>query len=160
MPNEKTIGAKTYTESNELIDISKKVLDDPDTFFVAFNKNDVKICYLKVYPYITKLVAGRCIKSSHTVKYFSDFDYVIEVSGELWDKLNDITKEVLIWHELLHIQVEFNKNGEKLLKLRDHDVKDFSEIIKRYGIDWFTDLRTFASSVYDLQPKDERKVTL
>jgi len=160
MPNEKTIGKKTYTQSDELNTIAERILND-DSFFVAFSKQDnVKVCYLKVYPHVTKFVAGRCIRASHAVKYFSDYDYVIEVSGELWDSLNELTKDVLIWHELAHIHVEYNKKGERLLKLRDHDVQDFSEIIKRYGIDWFTDLRTFAASVYDLEPKDERKVKL
>lgn len=158
---QKTIGKRTYEESDEIKLIAHKILNDPTNFPVAFAPEDnVKICYLKVYPSITKFVAGRCIRSNNTVKYFSDYDYVIEVSGDLWDNLNELTQEILIWHELNHILVETTKNGETLYKVRDHDIQDFSEIIKAYGIDWFNDLRTISSSVYDLEPVDERKIVL
>jgi len=159
--NQKTIGKKTYEECEDAKLVAHKILHDPINFPVAFKPEDnVKVCYLKVYPHITKHIIGRCIKASHTTKYFSDFDYVIEVSGDLWDKLNDMTKEVLMWHELNHIYVEYNKGGDRILKIRDHDVQDFSEIIKQYGIEWFDDLRTMSSSVYDLEPADHRRIRL
>ena len=161
MSSQKTIGKKTYEESDDAKLIGHKILNEPHNYPVSFKPEDnVKICYLKVYPHITKHIVGRCIKASHSVKYFSDYDYLIEVSGDLWDKLNDLTKEVLIWHELKHIGIEYLKSGDKVFKILDHDVKDFAEIIKQYGIDWFNDLKTITASVYDLEPKDERRITL
>lgn len=47
-----------------------------------------------------------------------------------FEELNEKKKEIVILHELLHIDPE---DPEKLLK---HDVEDFSVILKKYGVDW------------------------
>jgi predicted metallopeptidase len=47
-----------------------------------------------------------------------------------FDLLDDAGKEVVIWHELLHI------NPEDPEKLKKHDIEDFAVILKAKGIDW------------------------
>ena len=114
-----------------------------------------------IYPNITKTTVGRCIKARPEFKFLTGFHYVIEVSGEIWSKLGDDIKEILVYHELLHANPVMNeKKGEWDYRLRDHDVKDFYAIIKKHGVDWFTNLKTQVSSIYDLKPADEDSISL
>jgi hypothetical protein len=83
------------------------------------------------------------------------------MSGELWDKLDDKNRYVLMYHELLHAHPAMNeKSGNWEFKIRDHDIQDFAVIVKKYGIDWVGNVKTLASSVYELEPKDEELLTL
>jgi hypothetical protein len=48
-----------------------------------------KICGLMVSPNINKTTAGRCIKAGKELKFFSNYDYIIEISQEYWDNLTE-----------------------------------------------------------------------
>ena len=76
------------------------------------------------------------------------------MSGDLWEGLDRKTKSILMWHELMHINVTFDKEGEPVYKLRQHDVQDFYTIIQQAGIDWIADIKAIAESVYDLEPHE------
>jgi predicted metallopeptidase len=39
-------------------------------------------------------------------------------------------KELIMYHELLHIQPDDPS------KLRDHDIEDFRDMIEQFGLDW------------------------
>lgn len=156
MPQEKQIEKRTYQVSPEVKEIAKKVIAEHK----AVDIQDAKIEYLLVYPNIAKHIAGRCSKTNKHTKFFSDFDFVIEMSGELWDALDVETKTILTLHELMHVKVTTNKDGETQYRIKDHDVKDFSYIISKHGIDWFGNLKVQMASVYDLDPADEGKITL
>jgi hypothetical protein len=138
---------KDYVKSQELEVLADKVIHDKN-----MGIQDVVIKYLLVYPHINKQTAGRCSRSNNLLKVYGNCDYVIQMSGNLWDKLDDATQEILMWHELLHVHVVKNeKTGEIDYKIRDHDVKDFYTIIEAHGIDWFGNLKTLFSSVYDIE---------
>ena len=143
------IGNKEYMKSAEMQAVAEKIVSDK-----SISIGDARIKYLLIYPYINKKTAGRCLKSSNEMKVFGQCEYIIEMSGELWDNLDDERKSILMYHELLHILVTTNKAGEFEYKLRDHDIKDFATIINTYGIDWFDNLKTIFSSVYDVEPAD------
>lgn len=144
------INKKEYVKSHDLEVLADKVIHDKN-----MGIQDVRIKYLLVYPYISKKIAGRCMKATDVLKVYADCEYVIQMSGDLWDQLDDDKKFILMWHELLHVLPIMNeKTGEWNYKLRDHDVKDFYTIIKDHGIDWFNEMKTLFSSVYDLEPKD------
>lgn len=150
------VGKKNYVKSQDLEILADKVIH---------NKNmgieNVSIKYLLVYPQISKTVAGRCHRANDLLKVYGDCDYVIQMSGDLWDNIDDDTKAILMWHELLHVHAVMNeKTGEWNYGLRDHDVKDFYTIIQTHGIDWFGNLKTMFSSVYDIDPTKLDKFTL
>lgn len=148
---DKTVKIKNqdYVLSRDLEILADKVMHNQ-----GMGLDGVRIKYLLVYPNINKFTAGRCSKANALLKVFGECDYVIQMSGDLWDQLDDNTKEILMWHELLHVQPVINqKSGEKDFKLRDHDVQDFFTIIQKYGIDWFGNLKTLFSSVYDIEPE-------
>ena len=153
------IAGKDFVISDDLKTIADDLIKN-DPILQTYNLDIPRIGYILVYPNITKHVAGRCIKSGRELKFFSECDYVIEMSGETWDVLEDDVKKILTLHELMHIHVFHDKKGNVRFKLRDHDVKDFMYIIKTYGIDWFERLRTVVSSTYDMKPDDESKIKI
>jgi len=160
MSKQKQIENKNYQISEDIRAIAEQLIKNED----ALKNTDIsaaKIEYLLVFPQINKFTAGRCYRANKHIKFFADLDYIIEISGELWHQLDEETMKLLVLHELLHIHVGYNdKKASYIFKLKDHDVKDFQYIISKYGIDWFNKLKTEMSSIYDMQPKDESKITL
>lgn len=124
---------------------------------------DLSMCdirYLKVYPNISKTTAGRCKALNRREHHLSGgYDYVVEMSGELWDRLDADRRYILTWHELKHVYPVYNDNkGEWNYKVRKHDVEDFEEILDRHGPDWFQEIKDINSSIYDLDPEKSRKL--
>jgi len=154
--NEKFVDGKTYIIDDEVREIAEKVIKEKHIII-----GPAKIKYVIVYPNIQKTIMGRCIRSSKTLKFFSDADYIIEISGEVWDKLQDTTRKILVEHELLHILPIYNENKDKWsFKILDHDVQDFYKIINENGISWYEEMRTLAKSIYDLKPEDSERIRL
>lgn len=141
---------KTFEQSKELKTLGEKVINDK-----KINVYPAKIDYLIVYPNISKTVAGRCVRAGKELKFYSKFDYIVEMSGELWDTLDDATQAILMQHELMHILPTMNeKSGDWEFKLRDHDVQDFASIIKEHGIDWISKVKASVASMYELNEED------
>ena len=147
---------KEFEISTELEELANKIISEQ-----SLDVSPSKISYLLVYPNIAKTVAGRCIKTSKELAFFSGNDYLIEMSGELWDALDDSVRYVLMQHELMHIMVAMNdKTGDWKFELRRHDIEDFSAIIKKHGVDWISKVKLSISSLYDLNPSQEDKIQI
>ncbi len=147
---------KQLMESPEMETIAKKVIKEYSLEF-----GPAEIGYFLVYPHISKQKAAKCIKASREVKYYSGNDYLIEVSGELWDMLDSKTKEMMIYHELLHLDPTFkSKTQEWKMNIRKPDFADFYSINDKFGNEWYKTIQATASSLYDLDPKQESKVSL
>lgn len=146
---------KTYTREPTLEILADKVIDDKQ---LGLNSIPVNIEYVLVYPFINKTTAGKCTKTSNVTRFLTDKHFVIELSGDLWDKIDDKTKEILMWHELNHVGAETDKNGEWIYKIVRHNIEDFIQIVKIHGVDWLENFRTIVASVYDLDPEEAAKV--
>ena len=147
---------KEFEVSDELKTLAEEVIKGE-----TLEINPAKVEYLLVYPNISKTVAGRCVRAGKELKFFSGFDYIIEMSGELWDALDDSVRYVLMQHELMHIMPVMNdKTGEWKFELRPHDVEDFGKIIKKHGVDWISKVKLSISSLYDLTPIQEDKIKI
>ncbi|MBO6793349.1 MAG: hypothetical protein JJ895_05530 [Balneolaceae bacterium] len=155
-PEETTSSDKQLMESPEIEAIAQKVTKDYKMEF-----GPAEIGYFLVYPHISKQKAAKCMKATREVKYYSGNDYLIEVSGELWDMLDTKTKEMMIYHQLLHLDPTFkSKTQEWKMNLRKPDFADFYEINDKFGNEWYKTIQATASSLYDLDPKQESKVSL
>ncbi|HEX2868642.1 MAG TPA: putative metallopeptidase [Ignavibacteriales bacterium] len=120
-----------------------------------------KIEFLRVSPYIQKTTAAVCKKTGPEFKFFTNHDYLIEVSAELWDALDKDTRKILLEHELRHILVLQNdKTGDWNFKLRKHDIQDFASIVKVHGVDWIKRVKLSISSLYDLTPAEEDNIQI
>ncbi|HOP50064.1 MAG TPA: putative metallopeptidase [Ignavibacteriales bacterium] len=121
-----------------------------------------RVKYLMAYPHISKKCAGKCIKSTKELKYYSEADYIIEISNDLWSVLDENMKYVLMLNQLLKICPTVNeKTGSINYKVIDHDFKGFAKIIKKYGgMDWYYRMREINASLYDLSPSEAEGFSL
>ena len=155
-PEETINSDKQLMESPEVEAIAKKVVEQHKMEF-----GPAEIGYFLVYPNISRQKAAKCMKASREVKYYSGNDYLIEISGELWDMLDNKTKEMLLYHELLHVDPDFkSKTQEWKMNLRKPDFSDFYTINDTFGNEWYKTIQATMSSLYDLDPKQESKVSL
>ncbi len=150
------LSGKELIESPEMQEIAGKVIEAHN-----IELGIAKIGYLLVYPNISKQRAAKCIKSTNEVKHYSGNDYLIEVSGDLWDMLDTDTKKMLLYHELLHIDPVFKaKNQEWKMNLRKPDFADYYEINDKFGNEWYKTIQATVSSLHDLDPRQESKVSV
>lgn len=146
---------KTFIEEVDLETLGNKVITD-----TKMDLSGIKIKYILVHPYISKTCVARCIKPNHELKYFGNFDYLIEFSENVYSGLTDQLKEIVMYHELKHILVKTDNKGNEVFAIADHDVKDFACIIDKYGINWFHDLKAVVSSVNDFQNGESDRIKL
>tara|TARA_R100001143_G_C3361139_1_gene136022 strand:- start:18726 stop:19220 length:495 start_codon:yes stop_codon:yes gene_type:complete len=147
---------KELIESPEILEMAIKVIETHN-----INLGPAQVGYLLVYPNISKQRAAKCMKASREVKYYSGHDYLIEISGELWDMLDNDTKKMLLYHELLHIDPVFKaKNQEWKMQVRRPDFSDYYEINDKFGNEWYKTIQATVSSLYDLDPRQEGKVSV
>ena len=136
----------------DLTALAREVIEKEKIFLSV---PEPKIEFLIVKPYISKKIVARCIKANQELKYFSKSDYIIEMSDDVWCQVDKETLYVILYHELLHIDIKSNiKTGDYDYNIADHDVKDFHKIISKYGIDWFDKLNTMTQSIRELEPID------
>lgn len=151
-----TLLSRELMESPEAEEIAKQVREK-----YSLDVGPAQIGYFLVYPNLSKMKAATCMKASREVKYYSGNDYLIEISGELWDMLDQQTKEMVIYHQLLHIEPVFQaKNQQWKMTIRKPDFADYYEINDKFGNNWYKTVQATMSSLYDLDPKQEGKVSL
>ena len=141
--------------SDELKKVGSEVIDKEGIDLMG-----AEIDYMLVYPHISKKIAGKCVRANKELQYYSNADYIIEISGELLDALDDKVRYTLMWHELKHILPVTKKTGDIDYRIADHDVKDFYQIIKAHGVDWFQTIKTTISTLYDMEPSEEDGISL
>jgi predicted metallopeptidase len=137
---------KLFVEEPSLEELAKKVIKENKLDYV----DKFKVKYILVDKYISKTCVAKCVRASKELKFFAGIDYIIEVSKDVWDKIDEETKSIVMYHELLHILGVINKDGDLVAKIADHNVKDFSGIIKKYGVEWFSEFKTAVSSIRDM----------
>lgn len=148
------IEGKQLMESPELQAIAQRVIEEK-----KINLGPAQVAFMLVYPNISKQTAAKCMKASRETKYFSGYDFIIQVSGEMFDMLDTHTRYMLMWHELLHIDVQFKaKTQEWKFAIRPHDYSDFYEIVDKEGVEWYKTIQATVSSLYDLDPRQESRV--
>ena len=81
-------------------------------------------------------VNGDCYKVPDRLKDDTPFDFIItfyepNTIGMTTDQL-----ELLMYHELLHVDYKLDANGDPVPKFRQHDIEDFRSIVSEHGIDW------------------------
>ena len=139
---------KVFIEDVNLETLANKVITKNKLDYLE----QVRIKYVLVDQYISKTTVAQCMKASSELKYFGKLDYILKFSKIVWDQISDDAREIVLLHELLHILLTTNKEGEIKTKILDHDIKDFSTIISKYGLDWFKTFKIQVSSIMDLEP--------
>lgn len=143
---------KKFVEGIDVKDVADKIISDGHVYIDP----DIRVKYLVVYPFVTKTTAGKTVLANNELKVLGNCDYVIEISGELWDVLNEIDREFIVLHYLKKIQVTYDeKSKEPKLGLRKYDIETYREVYERYGVEQFDRIRAQAASVYELEPAQQ-----
>lgn len=151
------MGKKEFIEcDDEVIELANEVINEHKLDYL----NGVKIKYLFVDPYISKTVVAKCIRPNAELQHFSGQDYIIEISSTIWDGLNVDTRKALLWHELKHILITSDKDGNTQYKIAPHDLNDFYNIVDKLGLDWLNAIKVTAASVNDLTPDMQDKIKI
>ena len=83
-----------------------------------------------------KAVLGECEKISDKYKWGIPADFTITIFEKNIAGFTEERLKILLFHELLHIGIEFDEDGSEKYSVKPHDYEDFKEIIDRFGTDW------------------------
>lgn len=151
-----TMNRKQYMESPELQQLADKICSDKN---IELGPTD--ICYLLVYPNISKKRPARVSKASGILNHYTGNHYVIQISGELWDMLDEQTRYNMMWHQILHLDPVFkSKTQEWKFNIKKPNYTDYYQISDTIGSEWHKAVQAVSSSLYDMDPKQENQVSL
>lgn len=83
-----------------------------------------------------KLIYAQCEKVADKYKWGIPCDFTITVFEPNVETFTPEQIRILIFHELLHVGIEFNNDGTESYSIKPHDLEDFKLIIDRFGTDW------------------------
>ncbi|NUM71317.1 MAG: hypothetical protein HUU43_10740 [Ignavibacteriaceae bacterium] len=147
---------KEFLESEEMKETAEQVIRDNH-----LDLRPSKIGYVLVYPYVSKSVPGKCVKTTPELKFYTTYDYMIQISGTIWDNLPEADRKILLLHLLLYVLPIMNeKTGEWDFKLRKPDIIAFSRVVDKHGKDWALGIKTLMTSIYNLSATQEEKVRI
>ena len=118
-----TLGMELIAEEPELVDIRESGVR------VAFLKSELE------KKTRTKLVCGQCEKVPDKYLWAVPFDFLITVFAPNVERFTEKQLKILLLHELMHVGIEQDGN-EYSFYVKEHDIEEFNEIIKRYGEGW------------------------
>jgi hypothetical protein len=100
-----------------------------------------------------RLTLGQAKKGSDLDRELHDYDFVILLNHEAWHLagFDEKQRTALIDHELCHLQVAMDDDGEvredeygrTVWRIRKHDVEEFKDVVARHGL-WTHKLEEFA----------------
>lgn len=124
--------ASEYVEAQEAQQMADELMKT-----VHNRLKELKIkCLFKEGPPLQQkgvLLYARVKKVFGLLKYFTDSDFIIEISFDLWKNLNKDAQMAVIDHELCHIVLINRKDGEPKWILQPHDIEEFYEVLERHG---------------------------
>ena len=120
---------ENFEIDTELNEITQRIIAErfPEleelSILTLLSDREKKSKYKKTY--------AECIKQSDLQHYLTGHDYIIVVYEPNTALLSLEQLEILLTHELMHIDYT---DGEKGIK--PHDIEEFRAIIDEFGIDW------------------------
>ena len=124
--------------SEEYAKIAEKVIKAEKSLQII-RDSQVTIVYLTSENKKTakgKAVCAECEKVPDKYKWSIPADFTITVFLPNVEGFSEDQKYILMFHELLHVGIEFNSDGSETYSTVPHNYEDFKEIIDRFGTDW------------------------
>lgn len=81
-------------------------------------------------------------------------DFLMILDAEYWEGASPLEREILVFHEMCHMELKKNRDGDLVLdemtgrpkwKIAGHDVEEFTAVVARYGAH-SDDLRAFVDA--------------
>lgn len=103
-------------------------------------KSNVRIIYLESDNTkkngTERLVLGECEKVASKNQWAISADFTITVYKNNCIGLSEEQIKILLFHELLHVGIDYGTDGGEVYSVKKHDLEDFKVIIDKYGTDW------------------------
>ena len=107
--------------------------------FAPIRENDVTIVYLasdKQKKTHGRLVYGECEKVQDKYQWGIPADFTVTVFEPNCKNMDAEHVKRVIFHELLHVGIGEDKDGNPVYSIIPHDLEDFRECVGRWGTDW------------------------
>lgn len=119
-------------------EIAAKLIEREDALVDIANSQATIIYLSSDYAKTSKgnVVYGECEKVADKYKWGIPADFTITVFEPNVEGFSDEQIKILIFHELLHIGIEFKDDGTENYTIKPHDLEDFKLIIDRFGTEW------------------------
>ena len=126
-------------EKNDLFrDIANELINSEAALF-DLKVSTVRIAYLesdKKKMSKGRTVLGECERIADKYRWAIPYDFTITLFRPNIITLSDEQIRIVLLHELLHVGIDTDNNGEEVFFVRPHDVEDFRHIIEKYSLDW------------------------
>ena len=83
-----------------------------------------------------KVIHAQCEKVAEKYKWGIPCDFTITVFEPNVEGFTPEQIKILLFHELLHVGIEFCNDGTENYYIKPHDLEDFKLIIDRFGTEW------------------------
>lgn len=83
-----------------------------------------------------KPVLGQCERIQDKYKWGIPADFTITLFEPNIEGKSPEAIRRIIFHELLHVGIEFKDDSTESYSIRPHDIEDFKLLIDRWGTDW------------------------
>lgn len=77
--------------------------------------------------------AGKCVKAPRLWHDVTGYDVAIWIREGYWKRWDAPTREAALLHELLHVEVERDKDDQAKVRIRKHDAESFVDVVRLYG---------------------------
>lgn len=129
---------ETRVIREEYAEMAKRIIDE-EPLLTDIANSQATIIYLgSDNPRTTKgkTIYAECEKVQDKNKWAIPCDFTITVYEPNTVAFTEDQMRILLFHELLHVKIEFTEDGQEKYGIRPHDYEDFKEIIDRYGTEW------------------------
>lgn len=97
-----------------------------------------------------RLVLGKARKVTGLNRFLIDDEtdlplFVLEIARNTWDDLDEKARRALVDHELSHLVVEDDDDGNPVGRLRGHDLEEFIGVVDRHGL-WKADVAALGTA--------------
>lgn len=83
-----------------------------------------------------KLVHGECEKVQTKNQWAINYDFTVTLFYNNNIGMSPEQIKTLLFHELLHIGIDYADDGGEVYSIKKHDLEDFKIIVDRYGVNW------------------------
>ncbi len=127
------LGIADYEVADDLRELAEKVITARPELSII-RDYDIKVAYVRSYEAKRdkgKVVNADCRKVNGTYTAYLPYDFIITFYEPNMYYMTENQQKVLMLHELKHIGI-----GERGLKIENHDIEDFADILTAYGLVW------------------------
>lgn len=122
----------------EYAEMAKKIIEEEPMLTDIANSQATIIYLASDYAKMSKgrAVCGECEKVADKNKWAIPCDFTITVFEPNCVGFTEEQMRILLFHELLHVGIEYLEDGSEKYTVKPHDYEDFKVIIDRYGTEW------------------------